>query len=435
MNRHGATVVMLIAVGSASLAVGCGDDEANDTSAAGASGPSSSASGQGGSGGGGPGGGGSTSSGGSGGTSMLSCDPAEGNMPGLKLTEIATGLNAPIQVKAAPDDPDRLYIVQQSGQILIHEGGQVLDTPFLDVSGELIAFFEEGLLGIAFHPDYAESGRFFVHYSDAETHDSTVMEYHRSDTDPLLADPSPAQLVLQHTSAELNHNGGSIEFGGDGYLYVALGDGGTQNDPGCDAKKTDTLLGKVSRLDVDAAATPDGFPAAAGNPDGQKWYHMGLRNPWRFTFDACTHDLFVGDVGQNAWEEVNAVPETSGPVDFGWPVREGAHDHTLYDNSCPQSSGAAVEPIAEYENSSGDAVTGGYVYRGSAIPGLRGTYFFANYNTGEVWTLRYEGGVATEKVEVPSLAPGMSISSFGQDGAGEVYIVDHNGSVFRIDAM
>ena len=355
----------------------------------------------------------------------------------MKLTEIAAGLSQPILVKSAPDNPTRLYIVQQPGQILIHENGQLLGTPFLDIDPVVQSGGEEGLLGLAFHPDYADNGRFFVHYSASDSGgDSTIMEYHRSDESPLVADPSPVQLVLQHDTAQGNHNGGAIEFGPDGFLYIALGDGGTQGDPGCDAKNPESLLGKITRLDVNMSPDGSGYPAAPGNPGGNKWYHIGLRNPWRMSFDPCTNDLYIGDVGGGAYEEVDVVTAAEGAVDFGWPIREGAHAMGGYDGSCEDQGLPIVEPIAEYTHSGGnDCMVGGYVYRGSAIAGLRGTYFFGDHGSGRVWTTIYSGGSATPAIEMGSLSQGFSLSSFGQDGTGEVYVINHGGEVYRIDAQ
>ena len=292
MRSHVARLTWIGVFCAALLAAGCGDDEPSGTGGS----STASSGGQGGAGnegGGGPGGGGSSSGGtGGSGPSMVNCDAASGEVPGLAFTEIAADLDMPLQLKAAPGNAQRLYIVEQGGLIKIVDNGELLETPFLDLSSVTTGLIEEGLLGLAFHPDYEQNGRFFVHYSSfAEpdpdgSHPSTIMEYARSASDPLVADPSPVALVLKHPTQALNHNGGSIEFGSDGYLYIAIGDGGPQGDPGCDAKNAANLFGKISRLDVDAAPTAEGYPAARGNPDGQKWYHIGLRNPWRLTFDA-----------------------------------------------------------------------------------------------------------------------------------------------------
>lgn len=448
--------------GVGSMIVGCGDGETNTTSgstqtttttAAGGSTTTSSTAGSGGVGGvggnttssggvggttssGGTGGvgGSTTSSGGTGGMapeSFYDCTPASGAVGTLKLTPIATGLNAPVLAISAPGNPDRLYIVQQGGKVLVWQDGQVLATPFVDVSGLLTSGGEQGLLGLAFHPDYVNNGRFFLHYSAKGSGDSTIMEFKRSG-DPLVGDPNPVQLVVKHPTAQSNHNGGAIEFGNDGYLYISLGDGGTQNDPECDAQNLTNLLGKISRLDVDGVPDADGYPAAPGNPTG-KPYHIGFRNPWRASIDACTGDLYIGDVGQNQFEEVDVVP-TAVPAatNFGWPFREGKHNHSA--NACAADPGPWTEPIAEYDHGQGCSISGGYVYRGAKIPWLRGAYFYGDYCSARVWMLHYADGV----VDSPVLVDGVSeklgnISSFGQDGHGEVYVIDLNGSVQRID--
>jgi len=447
LASRAALLALLAPLASAPL-LGCSDDESASTEGSGASSTGASSTGasstgaSGAEGGSGPGSGGSgaTASGGSGGSggipTTVDCSAAVGDIPALTLTEIASDLDSPILVKSAPDNLTRLYIVSRSGQILIHENGMVLPTLFLDIGSLVLAGGEQGLLGLAFHPDYASNGRFFVHYSASDSGgDTTIMEYHRSDGDPLVADPSPVQLVLQHDTAQPNHNGGSIEFGPDGFLYIAIGDGGTQEDPGCDAKNPDNLLGKITRLDVNASPDGNGYPAAPGNPGGNKWYHIGLRNPWRMSFDPCTGDLYIGDVGSGSWEEADVVTQAQGAVDFGWPIREGAHDLGGYDGTCEDQGLPIVEPIGEHSHSQGDSIIGGYVYRGSAIPGLRGTYFWSDNGSGRVWTTAYSGGTATPQVELNALDQGLSVSSFGQDGTGEMYVVNLGGTVYRIDAQ
>jgi len=343
-----------------------------------------------------------------------------------------------VQIKSAPGAPDRLFIVSQDGQIYIFEDGALRDTPFLDVGGVIRGGTgsEEGLLGLAFHPDYPSNGRFFIHYSSADDSGaSTVMEYQVSD-DPLVASAEPVQLVLQHETDQLNHNGGAVEFGNDGYLYVSLGDGGAQCDPGCDAMNPDRLLGKISRVDVDAAPAADGYPAAPGNPNGAKWYHDGLRNPWRMSFDACTGDLYIGDVGQDTYEEVDVATAAAGPLNFGWPIREGMHDQAPsscegYDGSCIDPPATLVDPIAEYSHGEGVSVTGGYVYRGSQMPGLRGFYFYGDYQTGFVRILRAEGGALVEGPTDTDVSVD-GLTSFGQNGNGEVFAGSADGSVYQI---
>jgi glucose/arabinose dehydrogenase len=368
-------------------------------------------------------------------------------------------------VKAAPDDPDRLYVAQKNGIISIIENGQVLGTPFIDLTSVVQDSGEEGLLGLAFHPDYKNNGRFFVHYSKAGNGDNVVMEYKRSAADPHVADPTPVQLVVESTTLEGNHNGGALEFGSDGFLYFSMGDGGQQHDCNCDAQRdtiqgygppTDgslDLLGKISRVDVNGTPDANGYPAAAGNPNGGKAYHRGLRNPWRISFDACTGDLYIGDVGQDTWEEVDVAPVNGGALNFGWPFWEGANDpndashHHYATNQCPGNPANAPDcgnepaatsftfPIADYHHGAECSITGGYVYRSSAIPALRGTYFYGDYCSGKIWTTSWANGTATTPV-LSMITPGNNVLvAFGQDGRGNVYVVDISGTIYRVDAM
>jgi glucose/arabinose dehydrogenase len=361
----------------------------------------------------------------------FSCDARTGSLPALELAPVVSGLDAPVAVVSPPGRPDTLFIVEQSGTIRIFDAGQLEATPFLDVQGLVRFGGEEGLLGLAFHPDYADNGRFFIHYSAATDGASTVMEYARSASNPNLADPTPVQLVVQTPTAQTNNNGGDVEFGGDGYLYVALGDGGAQNDPGCDAQNLQNFLGKILRLDVDGTPDQNGYPAAPGNPVGQKFYHVGLRNPWRLSFDRCTQDLYIGDVGQDTWEEVDVAPSASGALNFGWPMREGLHAHT---NDCVSPPSNVVEPIAEFEHLDGRcSIIGGHVYRGSAIPSLRGSYICGDFCNGAIYSLRYDSGSVTSGPTLQSIQVGsQALSAFGQDGNGEIYVVDHGGSITRI---
>jgi hypothetical protein len=258
------------------------------------------------------------------------------------------------------------------------------------------------------------------------------MEYQRSAADPNVADTTPVQLVLQIPTEEGNHNGGTIEFGNDGFLYIGFGDGGGANDPDCDSQTLgDNLLGKIVRLDVDAAPDASGYPAAAGNPDGAKYYHLGLRNPWRMAFDPCTGDLYIGDVGQGQREEIDVATAAAGALNFGWPLKEGTLN---FGNSCANQPSNLVDPIAEYPHGPPpcSSVTGGTLYRGTAIAGLRGTYFYADYCRGEVFSLRAVNGAIVTQPQ--GIGQAGSVSSFGNDGNGNVYIVDMDGTILRVDA-
>jgi glucose/arabinose dehydrogenase len=381
-----------------------------------------------------------SSSTGSGPVGEFDCTDASGNVAGLKLTEISKEVDTPVMAISAPDNPDRLYVVEKHGRIMILENGALSMTPFLDIVAKVSDNNEEGFLGLAFHKDYATNGRFWVHYSRTGDGANVVEEYHRSDANHDIADTTATKLVIRHTTAQGNHNGGAVEYGPDGFLYVSMGDGGAQNDPQCDAQlsmggdaggEPENLLGKISRFDVDAACDAQtGCPAAPGNPGGRKAYHVGFRNPWRMSFDACgAHDLYVGDVGQNEWEEIDQLPVGT-PANCGWPFREGTHDFSA-PGTCPAKPAGLVEPIADYQHGSRCSVSGGYVYRSNAIPGLRGAYFYGDYCSGEVF---YKAPGAAPVTT--TLNPGANrLGAFGQDGRGNVYVLDLFGRVLRIDPM
>jgi glucose/arabinose dehydrogenase len=290
---------------------------------------------------------------------------------------------------------------------------------------------ERGLLGLAFHPDYAQNRRFFVHYSAASDGDTTLAEYLTDANDPNVADPGSAYVFLSVAQPYANHNGGSIEFSPmDGFLYIGLGDGGSGNDPMDNAQNMSSYLGKMLRIDVD----PTPFTNPPGNLSGPIW-DLGLRNPYRFSFDACTGDLYIGDVGQNQYEEVNVEPAGEGGKNYGWRDMEGMHCNGAIEPNC--SMAGFTLPVLEYTHSQGCSISGGYVYRGSKIPGLRGAYLYGDYCSGRVWFTRYD--VANQTVATPVELTGdlgsdrYAISSFGQDASGEIYLVDHGGSVLRID--
>jgi glucose/arabinose dehydrogenase len=442
LARSSSLVALLV-----SSIAGCGDD--GGTSGSGGApttaGPTTAvttgggAGGDGGAGGGGVGGAGGSSGVGGGGPirPMFDCAPPTDGPLSLDLEEVASGLAAPVFVTFAPDNPDRLYVVEQDGLVRVLEDGVVAATPFLDVKPLLRGGLggEEGLLGLAFHPDYAENGRFFVYFTAKADGAQTVMEFARSEGDPLTADPTPTQLALSEPTsagndpgAENKHQAGWIGFGADGLLYIAIGDGGAELDPGCDAQKTTHLLGKIVRLDVDANATRQGYPAAPGNPNGSKILHLGLRNPWRASHDACTGDLYIGDVGQNGYEEISFAASDAAGLNFGWPMREGLHDHP---HDCVNPSTMLTDPIAEYSHAQGLSITGGYVYRGSAIPALRGSYLYGDFLVGSIARLRYENGMLAVAPEDTGLNVS-TLSSFGQDGHGELYVTSLGGTVSKI---
>jgi len=313
--------------------------------------------------------------------------------------------------------------------------GETQNEPFLDIEDRAQTSDndgdERGLLGLAFHPDYQQNGLFYVHYSARGSGDTTVSEFSVS-SDDNLADPNSERVVLSESQPAGNHNGGMIEFGPDGFLYIALGDGGGGGDQFGNGQNLGSILGAVNRIDVnDTSAGSYGIPP--GNMSGDRVrpeiYDYGLRNPWRFSFDPCTGDLYIGDVGQDEIEEVDVQPMGSGNRNFGWPIKEGTSCYEA--NSCDESG--LTDPVLEYGHGDGVSITGGYVYRGSAIPALRGYYLYADYSAERVWAFRHEAGSAVDQQRL-NLGGSGPIASFGQDNEGEVYLVRRSGSVERIVA-
>lgn len=353
-----------------------------------------------------------------------------------QLVEIASGLTRPLYVTHAGDGSGRLFIVEQGGLIKIWQDGAVLDTPFLDVS-ELISqearsadYTERGLLGLAFHPDFAANGQFFINYTERQNHGTVVARYTVSADDPNRADPASEVQLLYVPQPYGNHNGGHMAFGPDGYLYISLGDGGSGGDPQGNGQNLGTLLGTLLRIDVnveDGYAIPPDNPFVGNDTARPEIWAWGLRNAWRFSFDRETGDLYIADVGQYSWEEVSFQPAGSpGGENYGWNAYEGTHE---FSGNPPASD--VVMPILEYGHSNGRcSITGGYVYRGADVPGLQGVYFYGDWCTGTIWTAwQGEDGVWQSQV---SLESGRRISSFGEDEDGELYVVDHGGALLKI---
>ncbi len=354
------------------------------------------------------------------------------------LAVVAGGLASPVHV-TAPVGDDRLFIVEKGGVIEVVDGGAVLGTPFLDISSKVINSGERGMLSMAFHPDYAANGRFFVYYSSPEIpaecggpatcdHTSVVAEYAVSG-DPNVASTTE-KVILEVGQPYSNHNGGQIAFGPDGMLYIGFGDGGSGNDPQNNGQDPSNFLGSIVRIDVDGAApyvVPADNPVIAGAKPGTFAY--GLRNPWRFSFDGET--VFIGDVGQGEIEEIDALPlDEAAGANFGWRRFEGTSCTGL--GSCATSG--LTFPVLEYDHGDGCSVSGGVVYRGDAIPQMDGHYFYADYCSSWIKSFRLVGGSATEVTDWTStLGNVASIVSFGTDSAGNVYIVSIGGTVYRID--
>jgi glucose/arabinose dehydrogenase len=332
--------------------------------------------------------------------------------------EIASGLERPVDLQ--PDGSGRLFVIEKPGRIRILENSQLLDQPFLDITDRVgSSGNEQGLLGLTFHPQYAENGRFFVNYTD--TNGDTVIARYQVTGDPNLADPNSEAQLLTVDQPYRNHNGGVLVFGPDGYLYAGLGDGGSAGDPQGNAQNTNTLLGSILRIDVDSAETSAIPP---DNPFGNEVWAYGLRNPWRMSFDQQTGDLYIGDVGQGNWEEIDYLPAGSpGGANFGWDHREGAHE---FEGGGPPDM---IDPVAEYSHPEGGcSVTGGYVYRG-AMPEWNGIYLYGDYCTGLIWGLIHVDGTFQEQ-QLFDLD--FTLTSFGQDEAGEVYIVSDSGGIYRL---
>lgn len=331
---------------------------------------------------------------------------------------IVTGLQRPVDLQ--PDGSGRLFVIEKRGRIRIIENNQLLETPFLDIAERVRSTGnEQGLLGLAFHPQYQSNGRFFVNYTDING--DTVIARFQVSSDPNVADANSEVMLLGVDQPFANHNGGGLAFGPDGYLYIGLGDGGSQGDPNGNGQNTGVLLGKLLRLDVDAA---DPYAVPADNPFGNEVWDYGFRNPWRFSFDKSTSDLYIGDVGQNQWEEIDFVPAGSpGGANFGWNHREGAHD---YAGGGPAGM---IDPVAEYSHPEGGcSVTGGYVYRGSMTE-WNGIYLYGDYCTGMIWgLLQIDGGWQNQLL----FDLDVTITSFGQDESGELYLTSDNGGVFRL---
>jgi glucose/arabinose dehydrogenase len=356
--------------------------------------------------------------------------PPTGTVP-VKLLEVAAGLAFPLYLTAPPDDP-RLFVVGKGGPIRIIKGGTLLPQPFLDLTGKVSTGGEQGLLGLAFDPAYATTGRFIVHYTDVAG-DTRVSAFHVS-TDPDRADPTSEAVILTASQPFANHNGGQIVFGPDGFLYLGLGDGGSAGDPHGTGQRLDDLLGSILRIaptDAGGYTIPPDNPFVGVSGARAEVWSYGLRNPWRFSFDRLTGDLYIGDVGQSRLEEIDVAPAAEGGgrgVNYGWNLMEGTGCYAAA--SC-DTTGLAL-PVVEYDHGEGCSVTGGYVYRGAAIPALRGQYFFADYCSGFVRSLRMSGGALTEQADWPTLGPGSAVPSFGEDSAGELYLLTADGRVLKI---
>lgn len=346
----------------------------------------------------------------------------------MALRPVATGLSSPVYVADAGDVAGRLYVVEQGGRIVVIEAGAVRPAPFLDIADRVTAGGERGLLSVAFPADYPATGRFFVDYTDLNG--DTVIERYERSADGSAADPTSGRILLTIEQPASNHNGGLVLFGPDGYLYVGMGDGGGGGAE--NGQRRDTLLGKLLRIDVSGAGryvVPADNPFLADPAVRDEIWALGLRNPWRFSFDRETGDLWIGDVGAGTWEEIDFQAASSrGGENYGWSVLEGP---ACFAQPCDTS--AYVAPVAAYRHGQDDcAVVGGYVYRGAAFPELRGTYLYGDYCSGRIWGLPAADAPSGSAEPRLLLESGLRLSSFGQDRDGELYLTDLSGAVYQV---
>jgi glucose/arabinose dehydrogenase len=348
----------------------------------------------------------------------------------IRLEEIpAAGISQPVYLAAPPGDATRLFVAERTGRVRVVQNGQVLATPFLDASARVSTSGERGVLSFAFHPQYAQNGRFFLHYTNPNG-DIVVEQLTASAANPNVANPAGTEVIrIPHPTFD-NHNGGVVAFGPDGMLYVSTGDGGGGGDPNMNAQNTTRLLGKLLRIDV--ATLPYRIPPSnpfAGFGRGEEVWAIGLRNPWRWSFDMTDRRIYIADVGQGRLEEVNAVATDAPNVNYGWPITEGSE---CYPND-PCNRSGQTPPVLEFDHLTGAcAVTGGYVYRGAALPELAGRYFYSDFCAGFIRSFRLApNGQAIERVDwnLPSVG---RVLSFGEDANREIYVLTGSARIYRI---
>jgi glucose/arabinose dehydrogenase len=368
--------------------------------------------------------------GGNGTGSFTATPPPPTGTPSIAVSSFVSGLTNPVDFQIPDDGSGRIFIVQQSGTIRIISGGSLLPSVFLNISSKVnFDGGEQGLLGLAFHPNYSSNRRFYVNYdrlSGAQM--QTVIAEYQLTADPNAADVATERILFTVDQPFPNHKGGQMAFGPDGFLYIAFGDGGSGGDPQGNGQNRQTLLGKIARIDVDHMDTglqyaiPPDNPFVGTSDRGEIWAY-GFRNPWRFSFDGATGRLFVADVGQDKFEEIDLVQKG---LNYGWNTMEGEH---CFNPSTGCNMTGLTLPIAEYGHGEGVTVIGGYVYHGTAISGLAGAYVFGDFSNGKIWELTQSSGTWTRTL---LLSSGHNFSALGQDTAGELYIVDYAGSVLKI---
>jgi glucose/arabinose dehydrogenase len=340
------------------------------------------------------------------------------------------GIKKPTHIANAGDGSNRLFIVEQAGRIILVNGNIPLEKPFLDISSRVSCCGERGLLSVAFPPGYANKKYFYVNYTN-NSGDTVVARYHVT-SEPDIANPESEEILLTVKQPYQNHNGGQIAFGHDGFLYIGLGDGGSAGDPHGYAQNPGSLLGKILRIDVESGKSPYAIPE--GNPFLKtKGYRpeiwaLGLRNPWRFSFDRGTGDFYIADVGQNLFEEVDSQPASSrGGENYGWDIMEGLH--CFQSDTCKKSG--LVLPVVEYSHSQGCSVTGGMVYRGQKPADMQGTYIYGDYCSGRIWGLKESGNEWKSSLLADT---DFSISTFGEDEKGNIYVADYrDGIIYKME--
>lgn len=353
--------------------------------------------------------------------------------PQLSLVPIIENLNKPVHITHAGDGTGQMFVVEKVGRIRIIEQGHLLDTPLLDIANRVSRGWEQGLLSVAFPTNYTQKRYFYVNYTN-NADDTVIARYHLHHADSKLADPNSEEILLTISQPFRNHNGGQLAFGADGFLYIGMGDGGSGGDPQGHGQNPDSLLGKILRLDVESDTKPYAIPADNPFTNHPKFreeiWAYGLRNPWRFSFDRKTGDLYIADVGQDEFEEIHLQPaDSKGGENYGWNIMEGLHCYNS--PHCDQSN--LIKPVLEYDHSQGDrSITGGYVYRGKEFPKMQGVYFYADYVSGRLWGLqRTENDWETKLL----LDTSHNISTFGEDEKGNLYLADLKGKIYKILAF
>ncbi|NBL64694.1 T9SS type A sorting domain-containing protein [Flavobacterium sp. NST-5] len=357
---------------------------------------------------------------------MLLC-PFRNSAQDVGIVTFATGFTNPVDIASAGDA--RLFVVEQAGRIkVLNPDGNTNSTPFLNITSLVSSGGERGLLGLAFHPNYATNGYFYVNYTNTSGN-TVIARYSVSTTNPDVANPATASTIITINQPESNHNGGTIKFGPDGYLYIGMGDGGGAGDTNNRAQNINLLLGKMLRLDVDGGAPyaiPADNPYAGSIPGADEIWAIGLRNPWKFSFNRSNGELWIADVGQNAFEEINRVSSTLPGLNYGWRCYEG---NAVYNSTgCPPQS-SLVSPVATYGRSQGASITGGYVYTGTQFPALSGKYFFADYFRNRLGMVNSDNSITYSN----NFTGNNNFSTFGQDANGELYVAANSqGIIYKI---